>query len=83
LEVFYRFELYTDEDIPGLGLGDEFANDGEAINWAYYYMGAYHSPKVQLWRGDKEPLERDASDLVAEISSGGYEKRLVGGGPMK
>ena len=34
--------------------------------------------EVQLWRGDKEPLERVPSNLIAEISSAGYEKKLVG-----
>ena len=78
--MLYSIDIYGEEDVPNLGVAGEFATEAEALNWAYYYMGAWHAPKAQLWRrrvpeGEDEG-DRDPADLVAEISSGGYEKNF-------
>ena len=50
----------------------------EALNWTYYYMGVWRAPKAKLVRieeiGDDAPQKPE--DVVAEINSGGYEKKF-------
>ena len=47
-------------------LCDECEGEGEALNWAYYYLGRYRCDAVQLFRS--LDTYGNPADLVAEIT---------------
>jgi len=78
--VPYSIEIFDDEihEVPVASIEGEFETEAEALNWAYYYMGVWRAPKAKLVRieeiGDDAPQKPE--DVVAEINSGGYEKKF-------
>jgi hypothetical protein len=53
-----------DHDRLTLGVFGDWADEAQALNWAYYYLGRYRCDAVRLFRCD---TDGNATDLVTEI----------------